>query len=556
MEEGAVLNSTPSLRPAMKYKGRIFKGTLGQEHPEVLPDDLAADYYRRGMSGDDLSDYETGFMNHKGQFMDRATALDYGIENGLVSPDAKKYGVLTSPVLRSESSEAGAPLSGLEHEAGEVPKGFHENEDTGSVKVQNMQALDWFAKEGGWNDAQHFLDDHNTTFDKVKGKWFTSLRSQLFFDKDAPAVYQEKFGNIKDQIDDDNEWGARIAQTKKPPTLYSDSSETGAALSALEHEGAQAKPKFAEPTKAPEQPIAQPAPNNIPQIYKPLAEAKPEIAKNIQDFVNLSRDMEKKYGTGDWVSKLTPEDVAAIKADPKYIDAVDKLNGAATEGAFNKILNASISRRSFLTNTAAVARLVASSGKLGKMLESVTPKEVEPILPQTLTLQREEPRSWSELTPAMRKQVKQFMRDEIEELFPDRDLADEPEELPEQYASPKEFYQDYLNTAGVEHFGFDPKTELQEVTSPIDPKLLNSPEARKIALEKLQQEYREAYPAYSEKGFGTPEWKKYDDAVEAHRSLRNWIQAAETQLATDMKHYKEWIKSNNHHKPFVLQKNS
>lgn len=112
-EEGAVLNSTPSLRPAMKYKGRIYKGQTGQEHIETLPDELGADYYHRGMTGGDLSDYETGFINHKGQFMDRAQALDYGIENGLVSPDAKKYGLLTSPILRSETDKPGAAIAGL-----------------------------------------------------------------------------------------------------------------------------------------------------------------------------------------------------------------------------------------------------------------------------------------------------------------------------------------------------------------------------------------------------------------------------------------------------------
>jgi len=92
----------------------------------------------------------------------------------------------------------------------EPPRGFHEDEDSGHIKVNNLKALDWFAKEGGWDDAQQFLDEHNIKFNELKGKWFTALRGQIFFKDEPKKSYKDKFENIKDQMKDEQEWRARM----------------------------------------------------------------------------------------------------------------------------------------------------------------------------------------------------------------------------------------------------------------------------------------------------------------------------------------------------------
>lgn len=114
-EEGAAMavGSGPFLRPALKHNGKIYKAPPGAvEHSEALPTHLADDFYKKAMSGEDINDYQFGFMNHKGQFLDREKALDYGIKEGLIDPSAGRYGVLTSTML-SDSSKPGVAIESL-----------------------------------------------------------------------------------------------------------------------------------------------------------------------------------------------------------------------------------------------------------------------------------------------------------------------------------------------------------------------------------------------------------------------------------------------------------
>lgn len=111
-EEGAAMaiGSGPFLRPALKHNGKIYKAPPGAtEHSEALPTHLADDFYKKAMTGEDINDYQFGFMNHKGQFLDREKALDYGIKEGLIDPSAGRYGVLTSTML-SDSSKPGVAI--------------------------------------------------------------------------------------------------------------------------------------------------------------------------------------------------------------------------------------------------------------------------------------------------------------------------------------------------------------------------------------------------------------------------------------------------------------
>lgn len=98
-----VLGATPSLRPALKHNERLYKGKPGQEHQDIIPDALYKDFQKKAMSGEDLAEYNFGFVNDKGHFLTREDALKYGIDNGLIDPQAGKFGTLTSTMFNDAS---------------------------------------------------------------------------------------------------------------------------------------------------------------------------------------------------------------------------------------------------------------------------------------------------------------------------------------------------------------------------------------------------------------------------------------------------------------------
>ena len=105
----ATLGATPFLRPALKYKERLYKGKEGQAHQDVIPDALYPEFQKMAMSGDDISHYNFGFHNDKGQFLSREAALEYGINTGIIDPAAGKFGALTSTLL-ADSSKPGVAI--------------------------------------------------------------------------------------------------------------------------------------------------------------------------------------------------------------------------------------------------------------------------------------------------------------------------------------------------------------------------------------------------------------------------------------------------------------
>lgn len=113
------LGATPSLRPALKHKEKLYKGKPGQEHQDIIPDSLYKDFQKKAMSGDDLAEYNFGFVNDKGHFLNREDALKYGIDNGLIDPQAGKYGALTS-TLFSDSSKPGVAIESQK----QLPPGY------------------------------------------------------------------------------------------------------------------------------------------------------------------------------------------------------------------------------------------------------------------------------------------------------------------------------------------------------------------------------------------------------------------------------------------------
>lgn len=110
----ATLGATPFLRPALKYKDKIYKGKPGQEHLDVLPPELVPEFQRLAMSGEDISHYNFGFLNHKGHFLDRESALKYAIDEGLMSPHDAKFGALTSTMMSNNNAGLAVKLGGVD----------------------------------------------------------------------------------------------------------------------------------------------------------------------------------------------------------------------------------------------------------------------------------------------------------------------------------------------------------------------------------------------------------------------------------------------------------
>lgn len=118
--EGAVLNATPSLRPALKFKEKIYKAPPGGQHLDALSPEMYSEFQKLAMSGEDINHYNFGFMNHKGQFLSREKALDYAIEHGLLNPnsEAARAGTLTSTMdLMADSSKPAAAVKLAEQNA-------------------------------------------------------------------------------------------------------------------------------------------------------------------------------------------------------------------------------------------------------------------------------------------------------------------------------------------------------------------------------------------------------------------------------------------------------
>ena len=106
------LGATPFLRPALKHKEKLYKGKPGQEHQDIIPKELYQDFQRKAMSGEDLAEYNFGFINDKGHFLDREKALKYGIDTGIIDPHSGKFGALTT-TLMADSSKPGVAIEAI-----------------------------------------------------------------------------------------------------------------------------------------------------------------------------------------------------------------------------------------------------------------------------------------------------------------------------------------------------------------------------------------------------------------------------------------------------------
>ncbi len=123
------LGATPFLRPALRHKDRLYKGKPGQEHQDIIPNSLYDDFQKKAMSGEDLAEYNFGFVNDKGHFLSREDALKYGIDNGLIDPHSGKFGALTT-TLMADSSKPGTAIESV----GKSPKLWYHGSASGDLR--------------------------------------------------------------------------------------------------------------------------------------------------------------------------------------------------------------------------------------------------------------------------------------------------------------------------------------------------------------------------------------------------------------------------------------
>lgn len=135
----ATLGSAPFLRPALKFDGKLFKGKVGDSHMDVIPPELVPQFQKQAMNGEDISNYNFGFVNDKGHFLDREKALQYGIDSGIIDPQAGKFGALTS-TLMSDTSKPGAAIEAVANS-----KPFYSTVENAvaNAKQQNGDASQW-----------------------------------------------------------------------------------------------------------------------------------------------------------------------------------------------------------------------------------------------------------------------------------------------------------------------------------------------------------------------------------------------------------------------------
>lgn len=160
---GGSLNATPSLRPALRHKEKLYKGKPGQEHQDIIPDSLYNDFQKKAMAGQDLADYNFGFVNDKGHFLSREDALKYGIDNGIIDQQAGKFGTLTSTMF-ADSSKPGVAIEAVKRPYQNVPDSL-----MGFKKSGQNKGFDETSYKHEQPVKVTFPDTGDTFVDTIKG---------------------------------------------------------------------------------------------------------------------------------------------------------------------------------------------------------------------------------------------------------------------------------------------------------------------------------------------------------------------------------------------------
>ena len=213
------LGATPFLRPALKHKDRLYKGKPGQEHQDIIPKELYEDFSRKAMSGEDLAEYNFGFINDKGHFLDREKALKYGIDTGIIDPHSGKFGALTT-TLMADSSKPGVAIEAMAKTANPFYSAVeHTVKNIPQAKMTGEQWLGTIANKPGvkpeeldWTGLKGFLEEN-------KGKTVTKAQIENHLAEDKIKLNEVWKGDpVKVSFDDAlsaHNQGMKIFATEK-----------------------------------------------------------------------------------------------------------------------------------------------------------------------------------------------------------------------------------------------------------------------------------------------------------------------------------------------------
>lgn len=191
----ATLGSAPFLRPALKYEGKIYKAPMGGQHLDAIPKEIYPEFQRQAMSGEDISNFNFGFMNHKGHFLNREDALDYAVKEGLIDPRDANQGALTTTLL-SDSSKPGAPLAALEREAVQTAEKPRTPEMQVASEAPN-RPIAKYQPEKLQSDVEGFLKIAQQYQSKLGDDWLSKLTPEQVQDLKTNATVARAIENIK-----------------------------------------------------------------------------------------------------------------------------------------------------------------------------------------------------------------------------------------------------------------------------------------------------------------------------------------------------------------------
>jgi hypothetical protein len=164
------------------------------QHLDAIPDSLYPEFQKQAMSGEDISNFNFGFMNHKGQFLNREDALDYAIKEGLVDKSAGQYGALTSTMEMNKVNDFIPAVKDLN--TNKIYSG-DKNSNHPSLKYQNNKFLNNIS-EGFTDKSGNFLtrSEFNNKFGINES---SDLRNVLMSDSSKPGTAIEAL--VKDRPD-------------------------------------------------------------------------------------------------------------------------------------------------------------------------------------------------------------------------------------------------------------------------------------------------------------------------------------------------------------------
>ena len=213
------LGATPFLRPALKHKEKLYKGKPGQEHQDIIPKELYEDFRQKAMSGEDLAEYNFGFINDKGHFLDREKALKYGIDTGIIDPHSGRFGALTT-TLMADSSKPGMAIEAAAKTRTLIPamkigdKIYKGKPGDEHIDIINKNRL-------GLDDFEEGLGDNRFGFINHKGQFLNREKAMEYAKNNDLVKSRSKLLTSAMLLADSSKPGTAIEAMAKANPFYS-----------------------------------------------------------------------------------------------------------------------------------------------------------------------------------------------------------------------------------------------------------------------------------------------------------------------------------------------